>query len=252
MSEKSKTSPRRRVIYIPVLTNGEAFRLFLFIFSLTMLIFGSIGLTMRGWTAFTWNPLIFLGAVCFLCMLNLYVFRSSRAHILLGSIAASLLSPVVGVPLAGYILLSFGEPLRVVLTVIAPVSAIILILGALEATHLDFSKMETAFLKNKRLRKLPNGVFAFDLYWDWNWGKREIIPGFGWRKWFDGAVLVFAILAIPISAAAAFTSKGNIFNIPDQWGMATIALTLALLFRSGVTALFGQLAFLRYLERESN
>ncbi|WP_089946527.1 hypothetical protein [Litoreibacter albidus] len=153
--------------------------------------------------------------------------------------------------LAGFILFSFGEPLAVAIAVMVPFLVLIFLLGWVEATHLDIQKMEADFRKNKRLRSLPDGFLAYDNYWKFGWGKDAKIPRFGWRNWFDGAVLAAIILAMSIGAAVAFTSSGNIFNIPPQWGMATTAILVALLLRSVATSFFAQLTFLRYLERPS-
>ncbi|EPX78286.1 hypothetical protein thalar_02515 [Litoreibacter arenae DSM 19593] len=58
-------------------------------------------------------------------------------------------------------------------------------------------------------------------------------------------MIAFAILAMPIGATAAFTSASAIPDIPAQWGIATAFLVVAWLLRPMVTAVFGQLAFLR-------
>lgn len=212
--------------------------------------FGAVG-TMQGWSAFLWAPLGFFCSILLLFALNLYVFRRPRAHALLTSISAGVVSPIVAVLFAGYILLSFDEPLGVAVSVIAPVLAVILLIGGAEAVHLDHQKMEAVFLKNRHLRKLPDGILAYDLYWEASWAKDAKVLGFGWRNWFDAVVLILLILALPIGAVAAFTSADSILNIPPQWGMAGAALLVALLLRSAVTAVFGQLTFLRYLERPS-
>jgi hypothetical protein len=251
LSEQSKKIPRKRVIFIPVRPKVEMLKLALLGTGLSILAFGGVGITSKGWTAFTWWPLIFFCTVFLLYTINLYVLQRPLVNASLLGVVAGFASPPVLVPLAGYILLSFDESLEVTLFVLAPVSAVILLLGVLEASHLNQQKMKSAFLKNKHLRNLPNGMLAYDHYWESAWAKDAKVPGFGWRKWFDGTVLVLAILAMPIGAAAAFTSKGNIFNIPDQWGMATTALTIALVLRNSVTAFLGQLTFVRYLERVS-
>lgn len=216
---------------------------------ITLALFGGVGLWTRGWTVFTWVPLLIILTIYGLALLNLAAFRAARLQVWLTLAIGGIISPLVAVAFAIYVLLAFGEPALPALGVGTLTLVLIFGLGLAEGRHCDPSQTQAALRKSGKLRALSATKEGFDTHWEWSSGANANVPGLGWRKWLDRAVIAFAVIAMPLGVIGAYTSTEALPEIPVQWGVMIAFLVVAWLLRPLVTAVFGQLSFLRSYTR---
>ena len=218
--------------------------------AITLALFCGVGYFTQGWGPFVWVPAILFPTMALMFACNIFAIKSARFQVILLPMIIGIASPPIAVLFAGFVLVAFGEPIGVAAAIALSNIVLLLLLATAEAKHCDPNQVETQLRKAKHLRKLPDGREAFDTYWEWGTGAAVDVPGMRWRKWLDSAVLAFAILAMPIGAAVAFTGANNLPDVPVQWGIMTAFLVAAWLLRPLLTSVFGQLAFLTfYMER---